>query len=285
LNIIEDLSAGGSTAGTNGIQTAYELAEKHFISNGNNRVILATDGDFNIGISSLSGLENFISEKRETGVYLTVLGFGYGNVKDNKLETLALKGNGNYAYIDSINEARKVLVNGIGGTLKTVAKDVKAQVEFNPSKVLKYRLIGYENKKLTDEEWENNITDAGEIGAGHVVTAVYEVYLQNIEGENTLEDNYAKASVRYKQPDATADDQTVYEISKFLNEADIETTMSEDSKFISAVVETSLILRNSQFKGTASYDSVIERIQNLPSVINDEYKSEFLSLVIKLSNH
>lgn len=154
-NKIEDLAAGGSTAGANGIITAYALAEQYFIEGGNNRVILATDGDFNVGTSSQAGLEELISQKKDSGVNLTVLGFGYGNLKDNKLETLANCGNGNYAYIDNIMEARKVLVEEIGGTLRTVAKDVKTQVEFNPAKVYSYRLLGYENKLLTNEDWEN----------------------------------------------------------------------------------------------------------------------------------
>ncbi|MFA5449759.1 MAG: von Willebrand factor type A domain-containing protein, partial [Clostridia bacterium] len=171
-NVIDDLAAGGSTAGAAGIVTAYELAEEYFIEGGNNRVILATDGDFNVGISSREGLESLITQKRESGIYLTALGFGFGNLKSNNLETLANKGNGSYAYIDTINEARKVLVEEIGGTLYTIARDAKARVEFNPEYVDSYRLLGYENLLLTEEQWEEPEADAGEIGAGFTVTAV-----------------------------------------------------------------------------------------------------------------
>jgi len=172
--IISDLEAGGSTAGSKGIKTAYELASKHFIQGGNNRVFLATDGDFNVGINNTNDLKQFISEKRETGVYLSLFGFGYGNLKSDIMDTLAQAGNGNYYYIDSILEAQKVFVSELGGTLETVAKDTKAQIEFNKDKVLKYRVLGYENKILSDEQFENSETDAGEIGAGHVTICLIE---------------------------------------------------------------------------------------------------------------
>ncbi|MGI6213980.1 MAG: YfbK domain-containing protein [Christensenellales bacterium] len=275
--IIEDLSASGSTAGSKGIKTAYNLAAKHFIQGGNNRVILATDGDFNVGISTKSGLERFISQKRKTGVYLTALGFGYGNLKDNKLETLANKGNGNYAFIDTINEARKVLVEEIGGTLNTVARDAKARVEFNSAKVEKYRLLGYENLLLTQEEWEDTNTDAGEIGSGFTVTAVYEVVLKDSDAQSTMDDNYIKAAVRYKNADVS--DTTEHEISVFASEEDIVAQPDEDMLFISALVEVSLVLRESQYKGTASIAAAAERVRSLSCINTDTYKAEFLELL------
>ncbi|MCL4144443.1 UNVERIFIED_CONTAM: hypothetical protein GTU68_009512, partial [Idotea baltica] len=175
LSALENLSAGGSTAGGAGIKLAYKIAKQNFIKNGNNRIILATDGDFNVGASSDKAMEDLVEEKRDEGVFLTVLGFGTGNYKDSKMEILADKGNGNHAYIDNILEAKKVLVNEFGGTLFTIAKDVKIQVEFNPATVQAYRLIGYENRKLNDEDFNNDKKDAGELGAGHTVTALYEI--------------------------------------------------------------------------------------------------------------
>ena len=193
---IEDLSAGGSTAGSKGIQTAYELAERYFIEGGNNRVILATDGDFNVGISTTRGLENFISEKRQSGVYFSVFGFGRGNLQSEKMESMALKGNGAYSYIDSVKEARRALVEGIGGSIVTVAKDVKAGITFNPEYVESYRLIGYENKLLTEDQFNDENTDAGELGSGHTVTVVYEIVMTDkelVEGESI-----ADVKVKYK---------------------------------------------------------------------------------------
>ena len=204
--VISDLYAGGSTAGAKGIQKAYELASKYFIEGGNNRVFLGTDGDFNVGISSTSELEKFISNKRQTGVYLSLLGFGEGNLHSSTMDTLAQAGNGNYYYIDSILEAQKVFISELGGTLNTVAKDAKAQIEFNKDIVASYRLIGYENKVLTDDEFNNNETDAGEIGAGHTTICLIEVKLH--EGANLTNSEFiAKSILRYK-------DVTDNEISK-----------------------------------------------------------------------
>lgn len=280
VNIIEDLQAGGSTAGSKGIRTAYTIASKYFIQGGNNRVILGTDGDFNVGISSVSDLEKFISEKRETGVYFSVLGFGYGNLQDDKLETLAQNGNGNYAYIDSITEAKKVLVEEIDGTLNIVSKDTKAQVTFNPRYISEYRLLGYENQLLTDEEFEDENADAGEIGAGHEVTAVYEIVLNEDDTvESTLEDDWAKVLIRHKDPD-TGDNK---EISASVDVSSILSSPSADMLFISCVVETGLILRDSEYKGTSSLDNVITRLQGL-ALANDPYKTEFLELVQKLKD-
>ena len=183
---IDQLAAGGSTAGGAGIQLAYDMARRHFRENGNNRVILATDGDFNVGLSSDAELERLIERKRDQGVFLSVLGYGTGNYKDNKMELLANKGNGNYAYIDTLLEAQKVLVNDLRSTLFTIAKDVKIQVEFNPAKVQAYRLIGYENRLLRAEDFNDDQKDAGEIGAGHTVTALYEVIPTGIKAKVKL---------------------------------------------------------------------------------------------------
>ncbi|MFW5780102.1 MAG: YfbK domain-containing protein [Bacillota bacterium] len=277
---IEELEAGGSTAGSQGIQTAYSLAEDYFIEDGNNRVILATDGDFNVGISNQTDLEDFISTKRESGIYLTVLGFGYGNLKDNNLETLANKGDGNYGYIDTINEARRVLVEEIGGTLNTVARDAKAKVIFNPAKVRNYRLIGYENLLLTEEEWEDSNTDAGEIGSGFTVTAVYELDLEDSEEPSTMDDNLLKVEVKYKSPDK--DDDTEREMSVFADESNITSQPTEDMLFISAVVETCLLLRESQYKGEANINNVLTRLNNLDNLEDNSYRLEFKGLVEKL---
>src|SRR5690554_4469323 len=207
MAVIEDLEAGGSTAGSKGIQTAYELAKANFIPNGHNRVIIGTDGDFNVGISTNEGLKNFISQKRdEEKIYLSVLGFGYGNLKDNNLEVLATSGNGTYAYIDSITEARKVLVDEIGGTLNIVSKDTKVKVTFDPSFIKEYRLIGYENQMLSEEEYNNNKTDAGEIGAGHTTTAIYELVLNTEdEVEKTLDEGWVNVEISYKDPETEED--------------------------------------------------------------------------------
>ncbi|HET7180576.1 MAG TPA: von Willebrand factor type A domain-containing protein, partial [Chryseosolibacter sp.] len=183
LDAIDNLSAGGSTAGGAGLRLAYDLAREHYKQNGNNRVILATDGDFNVGESSNKAMENLIEQERKDGVFLTVLGYGIGNLKDSKMELLADKGNGNYAYIDNLTEARKVLVNEFGGTLFTIATDVKLQVEFNPARVQAYRLVGYENRKLNDEDFNNDKKDAGDLGSGHSVTALYEVIPVGVKSE------------------------------------------------------------------------------------------------------
>jgi len=269
--IIEDLSAGGSTSGAGGIQKAYELATKYFKADGNNRVILATDGDFNVGISSQKELEEFISTKRKTGVYLSVLGFGMGNLKNNKMETLANCGNGNFAYIDTINEARKVFIEEAGGTLKTVAKDAKAMVRFNPDYVDKYRQIGYENRQLSVDDWENVEKDAGELGAGRCITAVYEVILKN--GAELLSESFATAAVRFKIPETEKSDEISYNISG------VSKNISDDVAFISALVESALIMRDSIYKKDANIDAVISRLKSLN--LQDEYKREFLELMEK----
>ncbi|HHZ18880.1 MAG TPA: DUF3520 domain-containing protein [Acholeplasmataceae bacterium] len=279
-NIIEDLQAAGSTHGSKALELAYEVAAENFIEGGNNRIILGTDGDFNVGITNNEQLKEFIKEKRESGIYISVLGFGDGNLRDDKLEIITQNGNGKYSYIDSINEARKVLVEEIGGTLNVVAKDAKAQVTFNPRYVSQYRLIGYENKLLTDEEFKDEKTDAGEIGAGHVATAVYEITLnENEDIESVLGDDWLQVAVRFKSPD----DGTAKEVTLSVNENHINAVPSEDILFISGVVEFGLLLHESAYKGNASYQAIIERLSGLDCVENDDYKSEFLDLVKKYS--
>ena len=265
-NAIEELTAGGSTNGSGGIQKAYELAEKHFIKGGNNRVLLATDGDFNVGISSQALLNEFISLKRLSGVYLTVLGFGMGNTKHNTMETLASKGNGNAYYIDSILEAKKVFVSELGSVLNTVAKDSKIQVEFNPDVVNKYRLLGYENKMMSDAEFEDSNTDAGEIGAGHTTIAIYEIELKDVSSFDYI----LKTTLRYKDP-STNIDKEVVNVAKELSVA------SEDYKFAACVAEFGLILRNSNYKGEATYEHLLYVLSTLD--LNDEYRIEFKELV------
>ena len=285
---IEMLEAGGSTAGAAGINTAYEIAQKYFINGGNNRIILATDGDLNVGITSEAELKKLVEKQRKKGVFLSVLGFGTGNIKDNKMETLADNGNGNYAYIDSETEARRVLVEEMGGTLETVAKDVKFQVEFNPAYIKGYRLIGYENRMLAAEDFADDTKDAGEIGAGHTVTAIYEIAdlnsgmefasadLKYSEGAAAGTENgeYCTVSVRYKEPDGDESKLLTYPVS-----ADAYTQeMSGDMRFASAVAAFGLVLRDSEFKGTASRAGVLNLI-DAEGTLNDAYKQEFAELV------
>ena len=277
VGTIEDLQAGGSTAGGKGIQTAYQLASKYFIEGGNNRVILATDGDFNVGLTILQDLETFIARKRKTGVYFSVFGFGRGNIQSDKMETLALKGNGTYSYIDSLTEAKRALVTNIGGTLLTVAKDVKAGITFNPEYIESYRLIGYENKLLTEEEFEDDATDAGELGSGHTVTVCYEVKMT----DKALSDggNLAQVNIKYKPTEHSGG---ASEISKDCN-LDISTdayhtSMTENDAFVASVIEFALLLRDSQYKGTANYPALISRLKSL-NLSGDEFKTEFRSLV------
>lgn len=292
VSALEDLTAGGSTAGAAGIKKAYELANKYFIEGGNNRVILATDGDLNVGISSEGELKRLVEEKRETGVYLSVLGFGTGNIKDNKMETLADNGNGNYSYIDSILEAKKVLVEEMGGTLYTVAKDVKLQVEFNPAHLKGYRLIGYENRMLNTEDFEDDTKDAGEIGAGHRVTALYELIEVSsdqevaetelkYQPETTFTDDnneWLTVSIRYKEPDQD----TSQLLSVSVDESDYTPEMSDNLLFASSVAAFGMLLRDSDWKGSASYQMILDNLKD-QDFSNDEYKDEFISLVKKLN--
>lgn len=290
---IDELTAGGSTAGGAGIHLAYQIAKKNFISDGNNRIILCSDGDFNVGVSSAEGLEQLIEKERKSGVHLTVLGYGMGNYKDKKIQVLAEKGNGNHAYIDNLQEANRVLVGEFGATLHTVAKDVKLQVEFNPSQVQAYRLIGYESRLLKDEDFNDDAKDAGDMGAGHTVTAFYEVIPAGVKNEYvgkvddlkyqkkekmtlkpTGSDELLTVKLRYKAPDK--DVSRKMELPFVDNKGD---SVSSDFRFASAVAMFGQLLRDSDFKGTADYDKVIKLAKQ--GVNNDErgYRREFIRLV------
>jgi Ca-activated chloride channel family protein len=287
------LSAGGSTAGGEGIELAYKVASENFIKGGNNRIILATDGDFNVGANSDNAMERLIEEKRKSGVFLTVLGYGMGNYKDSKMETLADKGNGNYAYIDNITEAKKVLINEFGGTLFTLAKDVKLQVEFNPAKVQAYRLIGYENRMLNNEDFNDDKKDAGELGAGHTVTALYEIIPVGVKSKfmGDVDDlKYQKPKkttapseemltikLRYKQPDGDISRKIEKAVLDSSGEANV--TTSHNFQFSAAVASFGMILRQSEFKQNSSFNQVIALAEAGKGPDKEGYRSEFLSLV------
>ena len=299
LAALEKLNAGGSTAGGAGIKLAYKVAKENFIEGGNNRVILATDGDFNIGMSSDAAMKDLIQEKRKTGIFLTCLGFGTGNIQDSKMETLADKGNGNYAYIDNLLEAKKVLVTEIGATLITIAKDVKIQVEFNPNVIESYRLIGYENRLLNEEDFNDDTKDAGEIGAGHSVTALYEVvlkgegdgttpsvdplrYQQNENGEKVKHgDELLTVKFRYKAPDGDVSKLIVRNLKNNLdsNKNQNWDKLSDNFKFSAAVAGFGMLLRESEFKGTLLFDRVIELAKGGKGEDNNGYRAEFIRLV------
>lgn len=287
LRAINDLEAGGSTAGAAGINTAYDIAQKYFIDGGNNRVILATDGDLNVGLSSESELTRLIEEKRESGVFLSVLGFGTGNYKDNRLEALADYGNGNYSYIDSEKEAKKVLVDEMSGTLFTVAKDVKFQLEFNPANVKGYRLIGYENRVMAAEDFNDDTKDAGEIGAGHSVTVLYEIVPADSKmelGESELKyasdsdgvmgDELLTVNIRYKEPEGSESKLLTYPVNKSL----YSDKMSADMNFASCVAEFGMLLRNSRYIGDVTYKDVSAQLSKY-DYSDDDYKDEFIYLV------
>ena len=291
---LDELQAGGSTAGGEGIRLAYKIARKNFIKGGNNRVILCTDGDFNVGVSSKEGLESLIEEERKSGVFLTVLGYGMGNYKDNKMQALAEKGNGNHAYIDNIQEANKVLVNEFGGTISTVAKDVKLQIEFNPAQVEAYRLIGYESRLLNKEDFNDDAKDAGEMGAGHVVTAFYEVVPVGVKSDYagkvddlkyqkvddkkqrvyTNSDELLTVKLRYKQPD-----KDVSKKIELVVKDEKKNQVSPDFHFASAVAMYGQLLSDSDFKADASYEKVVALAKK--GLNNDErgYRREFIRLV------
>ena len=245
LDALTRLKSGGSTAGGAGIRLAYELAREYFIEDGNNRVILATDGDFNVGVNNVDELETLITEEKESGVFLTTLGFGMGNLKDNKLERLADKGNGMYAYIDTPEEARKVFGQELTGSLYTIAKDVKLQLEFSPDAVQSYRLIGYENRLLAKEDFDDDTKDAGEIGAGHSVTAIYEIVPQELDREDLL---VGRLELRYKQPDEEQSQLMVHELSSDVRTAE---AMSCNFRWATAIAAYSQVLQNSAHKGNA----------------------------------
>jgi Ca-activated chloride channel family protein len=293
MSAIDNLEAGGSTAGGAGLKLAYREAEKNFVKGGNNRIILATDGDFNVGESSNGGMERLVEEKRELGVFITVLGFGMGNYKDDKMEIIADKGNGNYSYIDNLQEARRVLVREFGGTLFTIAKDVKFQLEFNPAKVDSYRLIGYENRLLNDEDFNDDTKDAGEMGSGHMVTALYEIVPSGSDEkipsvdplkyqvsrkiqEEDYSDELLTIKVRYKQPDGNTS--KLLEKPVRSNTATID-DVSENLRFAAAVVEFGMILRESEFKGTSTLESAARLARSAKGEDEDGYRSEMIRLI------
>lgn len=274
--VIEDLQAGGVTAGAAGIETAYMLAQKYFIEGGNNRVILATDGDFNVGLSGVQELEDFIATKRETGVFFSVFGVGYGNLKSDRMEALALKGNGTYSYIDSVNEARRALVEQIGGSMVTVAKDVKAAVEFNSTLVDSFRLIGYENKLLTQEQFQDETTDAGELGSGHTVTVVYELKLKDATGL-LITGDLAQVTVQYKTPDATATTPS-QKLTLDISGQAYHDKLTDQDAFVASVVEFALAVRQSAYLANGSLQGALTRLNDL-DLSQDVYKAEFRELV------
>jgi len=291
LSALDSLEASGSTNGGQGIISAYNLAEQYFIEGGNNRIILATDGDFNVGITDRSDLYDLIDREKERGVYLSVLGFGMDNYSDSNMETLADAGNGNYAYIDGIKEARKVLVEELGATMVTVAKDVKFQVEFNPAVVKEYRLIGYENRALANRDFDDDTKDAGEIGAGHSVTVLYEIVLKDNVGGKKLKyqdnvqsnsasnsDEYLTVSIRYKEPDEDESKLLEYPVG---NEA-YRRVPSDDFVFASAVAEFGMILRHSEYLADGNLNDVISAACDIRS--DDEYRQEFADLVQSILN-
>ena len=292
-NAVENLQAGGSTAGGAGIQLAYKIAKENFIKKGNNRVILCTDGDFNVGLSSDASLVELIEKERESGVFLTVLGYGMGNYKDNKMQKLADKGNGNHAYIDNIEEARKVLVNEFGGTLFTIAKDVKLQVEFNPAKVQAYRLVGYENRMLKKEDFNNDKKDAGDIGSGHTVTALYELipvgvkssfiektdplkYSKQHQVKGDIDDELMHVKFRYKKPDG---DKSML-IEHAVDFDDMRKT-SDNFRFVAAVAQFGMLLNNSEFKQGSSFESAKILATGALGDDDEGYRQEFLDLIKK----
>lgn len=290
---INNLDAGGSTAGGEGIRLAYKIAKNNFISDGNNRIILATDGDFNVGVSSDDDLVRLIEQERKSGVFLSVLGFGMGNYKDNKMQQLADKGNGNHSYIDNINEAKKVLVSEFGSTLFTIAKDVKIQIEFNPAKVQAYRLVGYENRMLAAEDFNDDAKDAGELGSGHTVTALYEVIPIGVRDSFTREVDPLKyqsnekyvlknseeimtIKLRYKKPKEETSQLITHPVM------DHHTGLagsSDNFRFSAAVAEFGLMLRNSTYKQQSSYQQVISLARSAKGNDKQGYRGEFIRLV------
>jgi len=289
---INELQSGGSTAGGEGIQLAYKIARENFIKGGSNRIILATDGDFNVGISSDDELVRLVEKERQSGVFLSVLGYGMGNYKDNKMQQLADKGNGNHSYIDDISEAKKVLVSEFGSTLFTIAKDVKLQIEFNPTKVQAYRLIGYENRMLASEDFNDDKKDAGELGSGHTVTALYEIIPEGVKdtfikkvdplkyqanlGEIGDHPEIMTIKLRYKEPDG--------DVSKLIEHPVLDSHLplvstSDNFRFSASVAEFGLLLRNSEYKQLANYSQVVSLAKTAMGNDKNGYRAEFIRLV------
>ena len=288
---IDNLTAGGSTAGGAAMETAYETAEEYFIEGGNNRIIMATDGDFNVGISSEDELERFIEKKRDEGVFLSMLGFGTGNVKDSKMELLADKGNGNYSYIDSAQEANKVLVQEMASTMYTLAKDVKVQIEFNPANVAAYRLIGYDNRRLSDEDFNDDTKDAGEMGLGQSVTVLYEIVPQGASPkvdplrygqgdrdvqvyDEPMDYEWLYIKTKYKKPDKETSQEN---IERAVTDDDISIKPSDDFLFASAVAEFAMLLKDSEYCDGDMKDAV-SRAKEGRAEDDAGYRSEFIRL-------
>ena len=289
IKALDNLSAGGSTAGGEGIKKAYDLAVKNLIKNGNNRVILATDGDFNVGVTSGGELEELIASYKKKNIYLTILGFGMGNYKDSTMERLSNKGNGNYFYIDNLKEADKVFDQGLMGTLYTIAKDVKIQIEFNPAVVKEYRLIGYENRKLANEDFKNDKKDAGDVGSGHQVTVLYEIVTKNSNSETDVDklvyqDSKVKNSsdiaafkLRYKEPDGDKSK----ELKEVLKQDIYKKNNTNDFNFAVSAAEFGMLLRNSEYKGNLTYGDVLKLAKNNTGNDKYGYKAEFIQMIEK----
>ena len=291
LKALEKLNSGGSTAGAEGLELAYKIAEENFIEGGNNRIVMATDGDFNVGQSSDKELENLIIKNRDKGIFISVTGFGMGNYKDSKMEIIADKGNGNYSYIDNILEAKKVFVNEFGGTLFTIAKDVKIQIEFNPNLVKRYRLVGYENRLLNDEDFQNDKKDAGELGAGHTVTALYEIVpvstskkydtdlkYQTIEpaSKTKFASELATVKFRYKKPEGNKS--TLIEIP--IENKPISFGKTSDSfQFSSAVAGFGMLLKNSDYSENMTFKEIEKIAKKSKGMDENGYRAEFIRLV------
>jgi len=292
---LERLHAGGSTAGSAGLILAYQIAEENFMEEGNNRIILATDGDFNVGPSSNAEMERMIEAYRNKGIFISVTGFGMGNYKDDKMEIIADKGNGNYAYIDNLMEAKKVFINEFSSTLFTIAKDVKIQIEFNPAYVKEYRLVGYENRLLNEEDFDNDKKDAGEMGAGHTVTALYEIVptvkgtnyqrqlkyqqsevIREASGNNEL----ATIKFRYKRPEG---EKSILMTETIPHSALSPGQTSDNFRFSAAVAGFGMLLRESEFKGSIDYNTVLSMARSAKGRDDDGYRAEFIRLV-ELSN-
>jgi Ca-activated chloride channel homolog len=297
MEAIDRLESGGSTAGGAGIELAYRTAREHFLDRGNNRVILATDGDFNVGVSSDGELERLVEQRRRDGTYLTVLGFGSGNVQASKMEKLSKVGNGNFAYVDTPAEARKVLVEEMGATLLTVANDVKLQVEFNPARVQAYRLIGYENRLLATEDFNDDSKDAGDIGAGHQVTALYEVVPTGVQGTVTVRgvdslryvapdrttrsspassggDELLFVKLRYKRPGSSSSQLLTHAVS-----SRVQARASTDLRFIASVASFGMLLRESEYRGNSSAAQVLEEARAALGNDKGGYRAQFIQLV------
>ena len=289
LKALDSLSTGGSTAGGEGIRRAYDLASENLIKGGNNRVILATDGDFNVGVTSGAELEDLIASYKKKNIYLTILGFGMGNYKDSTMERLSNKGNGNYFYIDNLKEADKVFNQGLMGTLYTIAKDVKIQIEFNPATVKEYRLIGYENRKLNNEDFKNDKKDAGDVGSGHQITVLYELVPAGRAAETDVDKlkyqdakikgskDIATFKLRYKEPDGDK----IKELKEVLGQEIYKKNNTKNFNFALSVAEFGMLLRDSEYKGSLTYSDVVKLAKSNLEADKYGYQEEFINMVEK----